>query len=83
LGGPERAFYSVRPWRLTGLHCGLYWIEHFASNPGVPLVVTSAMIGLVAVGAALGLPSGWAASFDVSASAVTPVMVFAIQHTQG
>ena len=41
------------------------------------------MVCLVAVGAALGFPSHWVAAFEVSVSAVTLVMVFAIQHTQG
>ena len=41
------------------------------------------MIGLVTTGAALGFPGRWVATFEVSVSAVTLVMVFAIQHTQG
>lgn len=61
----------------------LYWIEHYTSLPGVALVITAVMICLVATGAALGYPSGWVAAFEVTVSAVTLVMVFAIQHTQG
>ena len=41
------------------------------------------MICLVATGAALGFPTRWVATFEVSVSAITLVMVFAIQHTQG
>ena len=61
----------------------LYWIEHYSSLPSVALVITAAMICLVAAGAVLGFPSGWVAAFEVSVSAVTLVMVVAIQHTQG
>lgn len=61
----------------------LYWIEHVASLPGVALVITAAMICLVAAGAALGFSSSWVTAFEVSVSAITLVMVFAIQHTQG
>jgi len=44
------------------------------------------VVGLLAVGAggaALGFPGRWVATFEVSVSAVTLVMVFGIQHTQG
>jgi low affinity Fe/Cu permease len=61
----------------------LYWIEHYTSLPVVALVITAAMICLVAAGAVLGFPNHWVAAFEVSVSAVTLVMVFAIQHTQG
>jgi low affinity Fe/Cu permease len=61
----------------------LYWIEHYTSLPSVALITTAAVICLVAAGAVLGFPSGWVAAFEVSVSAVTLVMVVAIQHTQG
>jgi low affinity Fe/Cu permease len=61
----------------------LYRIEHYTSFPAVAIAIIVAMIGLIAAGAAIGFPSGWVAAFEVSASAVTIVMVFAIQHTQG
>jgi low affinity Fe/Cu permease len=61
----------------------LYRIEHYTSLPGVALVITAAMICLVGAGVLLGFPSSWVAAFEVSVSAVTLVMVFAIQHTQG
>ena len=61
----------------------LYRIEHYSSLPAVALVVTLGMVGLIALGIALGFPSHWVAVFEVSVSAVTLVMVFAIQHTQG
>jgi low affinity Fe/Cu permease len=61
----------------------LYRIEHYTSLPGVALVIIAAVICLVAAGAVLGFPSSWVAAFEVSVSAVTLVMVVAIQHTQG
>ena len=61
----------------------LYRVEHYSSLPGVALSIVVGLIVLVAVGAALGFPTGWVAGFEVGASAVTLMMVFAIQHTQG
>jgi low affinity Fe/Cu permease len=61
----------------------LYRVEHYSSLPGVALSIVVALIVLVAVGAALGFPTGWVAGFEVGASAITLMMVFAIQHTQG
>ena len=60
----------------------LYRVEHYSSLPGVALSIVVGLIVLVAVGAALGFPTGWVAGFEVGASAITLVMVFAIQHTQ-
>jgi low affinity Fe/Cu permease len=61
----------------------LYRIEHYSSLPAVALTVIAAVIGLVAVGGALGFPNAWMIAFQVSISGVTLVVVFAIQHTQG
>ncbi|HEX3564372.1 MAG TPA: low affinity iron permease family protein [Acidimicrobiales bacterium] len=61
----------------------LYRVEHYSSLPSVALSIVVALIALVAVGAALGFPTGWVAGFEVGASAITLMMVFAIQHTQG
>ncbi len=61
----------------------LYRLEHYSSLPSVALAIVLLLIGLVATGAALGFPSGWVAGFEVGTSAVTLMMVFAIQHTQG
>ncbi|HEY2565613.1 MAG TPA: low affinity iron permease family protein [Acidimicrobiales bacterium] len=60
----------------------LYRVEHYSSLPGVALSIVVGLIALVAAGAALGFPTGWVAGFEVGASAVTLMMVFAIQHTQ-
>jgi low affinity Fe/Cu permease len=61
----------------------LYRIEHYTSFPTTGVGVITVMLGLIVVGAALGFPGGWVTTFEVAASAVTLVMVFAIQHTQG
>jgi low affinity Fe/Cu permease len=58
-------------------------MEHYSSLPSVALSIVVALIALVAAGAALGFPTGWVAGFEVGASAITLMMVFAIQHTQG
>ncbi|MGA8370711.1 MAG: low affinity iron permease family protein [Acidimicrobiales bacterium] len=47
------------------------------------LAIVFALVVLVATGAALGFPSGWVAGFEVGTSAITLMMVFSIQHTQG
>lgn len=61
----------------------LYRIEHYTSFPVVAVAIITAMIGLIVVGGAIGFPGGWVAGFEISASMVTIVMLFAIQHTQG
>jgi low affinity Fe/Cu permease len=60
----------------------LYRVEHYSSLPGVALSIVVGLIVLVAVGAGLGFPTGWVAGFEVGTSAITLMMVFAIQHTQ-
>jgi low affinity Fe/Cu permease len=61
----------------------LYRIEHYSSLPAVALAISATVACFVVAVAVLGFPSHWVAVFEVSASAVTLVMVFAIQHTQG
>jgi low affinity Fe/Cu permease len=61
----------------------LYRIEHYTSFPAVALAVVVAVLGLVILGAVLGFPDAWVTAFQVSVAAITLVMVFAIQHTQG
>ncbi len=61
----------------------LYRIEHYSSLPAFALAITVAVVCLVAAIAVLGFPAHWVAVFEVAASGVTLVMVFAIQHTQG
>jgi low affinity Fe/Cu permease len=61
----------------------LYRVEHYTSLSSVAISILVALVVLLTVGACLGFPSGWVAGFEVGASAITLVMVFAIQHTQG
>jgi low affinity Fe/Cu permease len=61
----------------------LYRIDHYTSLPAVAITVIAAMFALIAVGAAIGFPRAWITGFEVSTSAVTIVLVFTIQHTQG
>jgi low affinity Fe/Cu permease len=60
----------------------LYRIEHYSTYPTVGLVVIASALGGIAAGAVLGFPAAWVAAFEVSVSALTLAIVFAIQHTQ-
>ena len=61
----------------------LYRIDHDTSLPVVDLSVVALLVALLAFGAILGFPTGWVDGFTISVSAVTLLMVFTIQHTQG
>ncbi|MHB8220894.1 MAG: low affinity iron permease family protein [Acidimicrobiales bacterium] len=79
----SRSRISHRTAQLRATSSVLYRIEHYTSLPAIALAIIVAMIALIAAGGAIGFPSGWVAGFEVSASTVTIVMLFAIQHTQG
>jgi len=61
----------------------LYTIEHDTDLPVVARFVTATVISLVVATAVLEFPTDWVAAFELSASSLTLIMVFAIQHTQG
>jgi low affinity Fe/Cu permease len=61
----------------------LYKIEHYTVLPAVALVAIGVVGSLAVVIAVCGFPGKWVAAFEISMAAVTLVMVFAIQHTQG
>ena len=61
----------------------LYRIDHHSSRPSAALVVGGALVCLLVVGVVLRFPPGWVVGSEVGMSAITLVMVFAIQHTQG
>jgi low affinity Fe/Cu permease len=61
----------------------LYWIEHYSSLPAVAITVMVAVVCLLGMVAALNSPGRLVTAFEVVVSAITLVMVFAIQHTQG
>lgn len=81
-GAGQRSRIVNRTARLPITSRFLYRIEHYGTYPGVGIVVIAAAVSGLVVGAALGFPTGWVNAFEVSVSAVTLGMVFAIQHTQ-
>lgn len=80
---PQQRPFARRTAQLPVTSRFLYRIDHHSSRPSASLVVAGLLLGLLAVGAALGFPSGWVIGSEVGMSATTLVMVFAIQHTQG
>jgi low affinity Fe/Cu permease len=60
----------------------LYRVDHYSSLPIVAIAVGAVLVGALAVGIALGFPSGWIVAFESGTSAITLAMVFVIQHTQ-
>jgi len=60
----------------------LYRVDHYSSLPVVAIAVGAVLVGALAVGIALGFPSGWIVAFEAGTSAITLAMVFVIQHTQ-
>jgi len=60
----------------------LYRIDHYSSQSIIALAVGALLVVAIAIGLALGFPSGWVIAFEVSASGITLAMVFVIQHTQ-
>jgi low affinity Fe/Cu permease len=72
-----------RTEQLSALSRVLYKVEHYGALPVVALAVSVGVVILVVVIAALQFSARWVAGFEVSVSAITVVMVFAILHTQG
>jgi len=60
----------------------LHQLGELTSHSWAGLVVAAAVIGWLGVGAVVGFPGWWVAALEITSSAVTLVMVFAIQHTQ-
>lgn len=61
----------------------VYRIDHLSSLPGASVLVATALVGAVIVGACVGFSTQWETGFAVGTSVVTLIMVFVIQHTQG
>jgi low affinity Fe/Cu permease len=80
---PPRRRIENRTAQLPIWSRALYKIEHYTVLPAVALVVIAAVIGLVVALSLNGFPSKSVDAFEISASSLTLVMVFAIQHTQG
>jgi low affinity Fe/Cu permease len=79
---PQQRPFARRTSQLPVASRFLYRIDHHSSRPSASLVVVGLLLCLLAVGVALGFPSGWVIGSEVGMSATTLVMVFAIQHTQ-
>jgi low affinity Fe/Cu permease len=80
---PQRRRIEYRTAHLPIWSRTLYKIEHYTVLPAVALVGILAVVCMAGVIAVLGFPARWVSAFEISIAAVTLVMVFAIQHTQG
>jgi len=60
-----------------------YRIDHYSSMPAVGITGVVLVVVFLVIGAALRFPNRWVVAFEVSVAAVTLMMVFTIQHTQG
>ncbi len=79
---PKQSRIAHRTAQLSASSRLLHRIDHLSSLPSVAVAVIVIVLASIAVGVAVGFPSGWFASFGAAASAMTLLMVFAIQHTQ-
>jgi low affinity Fe/Cu permease len=61
----------------------LYHIDFYSSLPIVSVTAVGIFAIMIIVGIVLGFPTAWVKTFEVTASTVTLLMVFTIQHTQG
>jgi low affinity Fe/Cu permease len=66
------------PWGSRLLHR----IDHATALPSVAIAVALGLGLLFVVGADLRFASGWVVGFETGVSALTLIMVLAIQHTQ-
>ncbi len=69
---------SRRRWSSRLLHR----LGELTSHSWAGLVVAAAVVVWLGVGAVVDFPGWWVAALEITSSAVTLVMVFAIQHTQ-
>ena len=72
-----------RTRHLSSSSRALHRIDHLSSLPGSALVVAATLVGAVLLGASVAFSAAWETGFAVGTSAVTLMMVFVIQHTQG
>lgn len=78
----KRSRVAARVEKRTAGSRWLYRVDHYSSLPIVAIAVGAVLVGALAVGIALGFPSGWIVAFESGTSAITLAMVFVIQHTQ-
>ena len=74
--GSLRGRHHTRSSRL------LHQLGEWSSKAAAGLTVACLVVGWVVVGVVAGFPSWWQVTLYSTASSVTVVMVFAIQHTQ-
>lgn len=79
----QRDRIALRTQHLTPSSRWLYRVDHYSSQPVVALFVLSLLVLSIVIGAVLRFRAGWVTPFEVGTSAVTLMMVLAIQHTQG
>jgi low affinity Fe/Cu permease len=78
----KRSRVAARVEKRTAGSRWLYRLDHYSSLPIVAITVGVVLVVALAVGIALGFPSGWIVAFESGTSAITLAMVFVIQHTQ-
>ncbi len=72
---------AARTQHLAGASRQLYRIEHYSSQSTATVVVVVGLAVMIVVGAIVDFPPWWFEFFTTGTSAMTLVMVFAIQHT--
>ena len=78
-----RRHISRRTAQLPLVSKVLYRIDHYSSMPAVAISGVLLIVTFLVVGAVLGFPNRWVVAFEVTVAALTLLMVFTIQHTQG
>ena len=78
-----RRHISRRTAQLPLVSKVLYRIDHYSSMPVVAVSGLVLLVTFLVIGAVLGFPGGWVVAFEVTVAALTLMMVFTIQHTQG
>lgn len=61
----------------------LYRVDYYASLPTITLLMVGVLSVMFLIGVLVKFRQAWVTTFEVTASTVTLLMVFTIQHTQG
>ena len=73
---------SLRGPHHTRSSHALHQLGEWSSRASAGVTVAGVVVGWLVVGAVAGFPTWWQVALYSTASSVTVVMVFAIQHTQ-
>jgi len=68
----------ARRWSSRALH----QVGEVTAHSAAGLSVAAAVVIWLVVGAVVAFPSWWTTALEIASSAITLIMVFAIQHTQ-